>query len=349
MDMPFRFREGGHHHPDAPREAPVQSRPLSRRRAVGTIAAAVAGAAGTTLIPGSATAAPATAGSASPPELLFHVIGDPHIKREEPRQIRHMVAGMSDLRVTAPEADALVVNGDLTDHGRPEDYLLFGALATSSPHPEHTFYTIGNHEYHTDEDPAVLRQRYLDFVGMSTVYYTRVVNGYRFVFLGMEDIVPSEQNPPTSRPHTAVLSQTQLDWLARTLADNPPPKPVFLFLHHPPEEVQQRAAFEEILRRHPNVVYIWSHWHTDLRWYRYGPDPRLFGRENGYWRVHSGACAYVLQYEHVDGTVRQTTQWDWAQGIQVEVYDDRILVRGRDLRTRQWIPEFQNTIPLPLA
>lgn len=322
----------------------MQPRPITRRQAIGTIAgAALAGAVG------SSHAAAADEGTAGA-KLVFHVVSDIHITPSEPRQVRHYIEGLADLRHTAPEAEALVINGDITDFGSPDDYQLLRMATAAAPQPRRTYFNIGNHEFHSDEDPMVLRQRYLDFVDRPTVYYTRMVNGYRFIFLGMEDIVPGEQNPPHSRPGTAVMSQTQLDWLARTLADNPQPtKPIFLFFHQPPEEVQQRAAFEAILRRHPNIVLIWSHWHTDLHWFPIGPDPRLFGRPNGYWRVHTGACAYLIEYFWVNGTVQRTIQWDWAQGIQVEVYDDRVVVRGRDLRTRQWIPGFQNTLPLPMT
>lgn len=285
------------------------------------------------------------------PLLTFHVISDVHMARNALQTPGDLAAALTDLHSVDPYAHALVINGDLTDRGRPDDYTLLTETLAANPHPATVFQVIGNHEYHTDEPVPVMRQRYLDYVSRDEVYFHWEVFGYPFVFCGMEDIVATEQNPPSSRPFNAVLSEAQLDWLDGTLAHvTSAARPTFLFCHHPVENIVQRDRFSQIVSAHPNVIYFWGHWHTDLTWYQRGPDPRLFRTSGGCTQISEGAVYYMLEPYRENGQVKQRTRFDMKQGVHVQVYADHVRVRGRDLAARTWLPQFDHTIALaPLS
>jgi hypothetical protein len=69
--------------------------------------------------------------------------------------------------------------------------------------------------------------------------------------------------------------------------------------------------------------------------------------QEGYWQVQAPATTYCWQYvRQPDGRVTQTFQADTRQGLVIDVYDDGVLVRGRDFSRHEWVPGFQATIPV---
>ncbi len=122
--------------------------------------------------------------------------------------------------------DALVLTGDLTEHGRPEEYRRLRAAV--APVAERlgaaVVYVAGNHDV-----PAVLRRELLDTDAdidtddPSPLHYAVRLGGLRVVVL--DSSVPD-------RAYGA-LSDQQLSWLRAELAE-PAPDGTVLVLHHPP-------------------------------------------------------------------------------------------------------------------
>lgn len=113
--------------------------------------------------------------------------------------------------------DALVLTGDLADHGAPEEYRRLRALLESTSLP--TVIVAGNHD-----DRAALRQHLLDEPS-STEPHDHVVR------LGDLRIVVLDSSVP-GRAY-GVLRPEQLVWLRGELA-GPAPAGTVLALHHPP-------------------------------------------------------------------------------------------------------------------
>src|SRR5262249_10322807 len=150
---------------------------------------------------------------------------------------------------------------------------------------------------------AVERQRYLNFAGVSETYYERNVAGYPFLILGGEN----GDGDPGKPAWTAMLSNAQLDWLdARLAALSSDNQPSFVFLHQPPWNSNAEARLDQIMSRHPNVIFFWSHWHRDLHAGE-PPGGLLYNGNHGYLQVHTGAVQYVwegtttLRYDRMDG------------------------------------------------
>lgn len=276
------------------------------------------------------------------------MLADVHVSDVYPVTMSDMRDSLADMNDAAPHPDGLVIIGDLTEFGQTQDYPLFDLTLNTSAHPDRHYLAIGNHEYHASEPVDTMRQRFLDYAGRDSVYYATSQAGIPFIFLGSEGIPPGETSGGTV---TALLSDTQMDWFESTLAaaasDD---RPTFVFLHQPPEISTQEARLTQILSSAPNVVFFYGHLHEDLNWYAAGPEPSLLGNEDGYWRVQAPATTYINQpVRNADGTVSVVFQADWKQALLVDVYDDSVVIRGRDTYQRQWIDSFQAAIPVTRA
>lgn len=80
------------------------------------------------------------------PKMSFSAISDTHI-RDSSFSHNKLLAALQDLYEVDSEADALVINGDITNTGFPEEYSILRELLDQSPIPMNTFMSIGNHEF----------------------------------------------------------------------------------------------------------------------------------------------------------------------------------------------------------
>lgn len=274
-------------------------------------------------------AAPPTVPMLQP--FQFQVIGDPH--GHAPGQNGNVVRALTDLRSIGPGASALVINGDLTEHGYLNEYDGLGQALAGGSAPR--LWNIGNHDYHGTNSSAVEQQRFLDLAGVSSVYYERSINGYPFLFLGGEHGDQASWGPGSTYAWYAVLSDAQLDWLDQRLAElATPARPSFVFLHQGTWDTTNPARLEQILGAHPNVIFFWSHYHRDL--HSAPIDGSLFTTARGFRQIHTGSVQYTW-----DNASPNNRHDDWYQGLQLEVFSDRIQIRGRDFAARSWIPQFE--------
>lgn len=295
------------------------------------------------------------------PLLSFPVLSDIHIQSWHTESHKKFTDALKDLNGINPKADTLVINGDLTN-GLPADYAKLKELIAGTPHPQKVYYTIGNHEFYkawfdangawntesfpnneTEQDSI---SRFLKLTGEKQVYYDTVVNGYQFIFLGSEQY--RQSNP--SNFEDAWLSQTQLNWLKETLKKGKESdKPVFVFLHQPlPATVSgttfvnnraivQHEQLKNILSEFPNVIFFSGHTHWELKL----PDTLV---RDGFTMVNSSS---VVQPWTEDGNGGETlTGADESEGLVVDVYKDKVKIKGRDFYRKRWIPEAQFTVPV---
>lgn len=258
--------------------------------------------------------------------LTFQVLGDVHIHASDMRSFTNFNKALDDLRAIGPSAQALILNGDLTERGTQGEYNSLKSLLAGRAHAP-AIWVMGNHDYHGADSSAVELQRFLTNSGNPKVYFERTIAGYPFLFLGGEH---GDADLP-KLAWTAVLSDAQLTWLdTRLSALAGDDHPSFVFLHQPTSNTNAQARLEGILAKHPNVVFFWSHWHRDLR---VAPsEPNQFTTSKGYLSVHTGAC----QYSHSPSGLR----YDWTQGLQVEVTASKVNIKGRDFGAKAWLGQF---------
>lgn len=289
--------------------------------------------------------------------LTFAVLSDIHVQSWDKRAIRKFGHALDDLRHAAPEAEALIINGDL-GNGNPEDYEMVRQTLDKHPHPQGVYYTIGNHEFYRmwhdrrgrwspgtfpngDTDRAA-RERFLRFTGEPKVYYERQIRGYRFLFLGTERYRQSDPQVEED----AFLTRDQLQWLKAKLKEAAQgKKPVFIFLHQPlPDTVSgsgkegsgrgvvQHRELKALLSLYPKAILFSGHSHRELA------QPRTLVRD-GFVMVNSSS---VSRPWRVDGPFPPDAEK--SEGLIVEAAPDRVLIRGRDFGKRDWVPEAVYTV-----
>lgn len=254
---------------------------------------------------------------------------------------------LQDLYSINPNSNAMVVNGDMVNDGRTESYEKVNEYMNSSPHPDNLFYTIGNHEFFKNDGNAPSITRFLDFAGVDNVYYERMVKGYPFIVLGSESWGPV--GTPTK--DSADLSEEQLQWLEQTLEKHDDSnKPIFVYLHNPlpysftgtdieyyQRSILQDKQLREILSQYPQVIFFSGHTHHDLHIHG------LFVKD-GFYMATSGS---VYNTYGLDGHGNEIIiDHDGSQGLYVQVYDDKVVIKGRDFAKKEWIDEYHHEVPI---
>lgn len=152
--------------------------------------------------------------------------------------------------------DAILVTGDIADHGLPAEYDQANKIL-SSPYP--VLRCPGNHDVRRAYQEVLLGQPN----GEAPINQVHEVSGA--VFAMCDSTIPGRDD--------GFLTDETIAWLERVLADSPDDAPVFVCFHHPPVELhipwideirqhgEQRLA--DLVTRHPQIVAILcGHAHT---------------------------------------------------------------------------------------
>ncbi|MFC4102725.1 LamG-like jellyroll fold domain-containing protein [Paenibacillus xanthanilyticus] len=262
--------------------------------------------------------------------LVFPVISDIHINGSV-RASSKFKATMEQINAIAPDYDALISVGDLTDNGTSAEYdeLMSIYNGLKQPNAQHLF-AIGNHDYYGSATPQAAQSLFKSKTGMDGLYYDRWLNGYHFIVIGSED-----------RATNGTLSDAQIEWLDAKLAENASPnKPIFVFFHqHISNTVygsdlwghtQNAAKLYSTLAKYPQAITFSGHSHYVL------DDPRT-AHQRDFTSFGTAAIRYPeLEPGKVQGN--HPTD-DITQGYIVEVRDDKVLVKRRDFHANAWTGE----------
>lgn len=282
-------------------------------------------------------------------QLLFVVVSDIHIGRWKAEN--HFSALLSDNYSSKP--DAMVVVGDLGD-GLPRYYNILNNLLDKHKleinYP--IYWTIGNHEYYSgfykkgrwsprtfpnQETDSSAIDRFLTFAKRDKVYGDAWVKDYHFIFLGSEKSRMSRM----SYRDLAYLSDAQLNWLEDILqADKKRQKPIFVFLHQPfayatlgglqPGYVIQWQRLNDILAQYPKVILFNGHTHYKI-------EHRTMISEADFSIVNSSSLACPIDRNH--RLIKNS-----APGFIVEVYDTKVVIKGREFLEQNWIGGAEITV-----
>lgn len=278
------------------------------------------------------------------PLLTFQIITDTHVTADPTHEYNlNFERALHDLAVHAQGSSGIMHIGDITDHGFKEEYeevhRILGLYQAELPEIR---YTLGNHDVglgHWESRLAMYTSR----MGMPGPYHDHWIGGYHFIFLGTEEGLPTFCN----------LSDEQLRWLDLKLGERQESsqsmeelsmseRPVFLFLHQPLKDtvagslesqewygVTQDQDLRSILSKHPQTLLFTGHTHWELE-----VDNTMYpgnGETATMFNAASVAYLWTNADEHKTG----------SQGFYVEVYRDKVLVRGRDFTTGSWIDSAQ--------
>lgn len=275
-----------------------------------------------------------------------------------------------DLNEVRPHTDAMVINGDITGRGYAFEYEQVRQVLAQYPHPEKTYYTIGNHEFYTAKwkDPNTLAQatwpngvpesqhfqNFYNFTGLDKVYYKREVNGYPFIFLGTEKYM--HYHDPKMWDEVW-MSNEQINFLKDNLEyynrlnKN---KPIFVFSHHIlPDTVSgsrqspyladylQADKLFDIFKDYPQVVLFTSHTHWDLNLPDWAAKKTIKGGDPiGFTIVNTGAMETGWMSVGPQGGEKVSPDGSsFNQGLYLEVFGNDVVIKARDFKRKQWIKE----------
>ena len=150
-----------------------------------------------------------------------------------------------------PSPDVSVLTGDLVESGAPEEYAYLRALLAPLHMP--VFAIPGNHDAREPMREAFSGDGYLPRQG----FLDYAIEDYPLRIIGLDTLVPGEGG--------GALCSERLRWLDQILSEAQD-RPTLVLMHHPPFltgishmdrlGLDGRAAFAEIIRRHPQVERI---------------------------------------------------------------------------------------------
>jgi 3',5'-cyclic-AMP phosphodiesterase len=165
-------------------------------------------------------------------------------------QLAQAIAHINSLE---PSADAVIASGDLTEHGRAEEYeMLLEILGDLIPP---MFVIPGNHDRREVLLEAFAGEAYMPTNDAPFVNYA--IDRFPLRLIGLDTTVPEH--------HHGLVCEQRLRWLDETLSGRPD-SPTLIFMHHPPfrtgvqwmdaSGLQGGRMMEEVVRRHRQVVRV---------------------------------------------------------------------------------------------
>lgn len=277
------------------------------------------------------------------PLYSFQVLSDTHITADSNHlHSQHLRMALEDIRNTDPDSVGIFHVGDVTDNGEAAQYMEYSRVVNSVKDIPYIYCVPGNHDLRNQTYDMAL-ERFLENTNAPSGYYSKKVGDATYIFLTSQDL----DNWALDRS-SAHLRNDQLAFLKAELAKAADGmKPIFVFLHQPlyntvsgslPGQnwhgVDRDAELREILRQYPQVVFFTghTHWELDAKSAMYagkGVDATMF---------NDAAVGYLWTDDD--------TEKEGAQGFYVEVYADRLLVRGRDFVAGKWVSGAQFIVDL---
>ena len=266
--------------------------------------------------------------------LNFSILSDSHIETTNPTRYRVFLKCLQDTARIESGNDAVVFLGDNTMNGQLLENMMFhGAVRMFLNKDQAVLPVVGNHDIGNDEDgtdPAKLRKRWLDFTNaffnksLKTPYYCEIIDGCYFIILGPE----ADQDT-----FDLSMSETQFKWLDDVLKEAAKTKkPTFVFSHYPPDEAtdlngkstDRLLKTMEAFNKENDLFYFYGHTHMPLYLFWSFPESDGFPCVNLPRLTELGSANDT---EIIDNT---------GIGVTVEVYGDRVVVRGRDFYRGEW-------------
>lgn len=295
------------------------------------------------------------------PLFSYFILSDVHITLgEASTTTAKMKLAMEDIKhFKEGKVEAIFLTGDMTDSGTEDEYqVLRGILDRYKLPPVHA--NMGNHDYYTiwinenhaweqelmpnGKSDSVSREQFKSFFGYKNVYHEFTGNGFTVLLLSQEAYV--QEKPEVGEG--AWYSDEQMAWLKERLAAvYKPGKPVFVMTHQPlpaagndgrTHQLIRAKEFREILRPYKNVFVFCGHRHQDFQ----NGTQHYFKESFHYFHNSSVGRPSNRNFQPAG-------QGGKSQGLYVQVYKNKVVLRGREFSDRSFIPEANWTIDLERA
>lgn len=271
-------------------------------------------------------------------KLTFTVLSDVHIEGNNEERFELFGEGLRDINSADNKSDALIFLGDNTMNNQVVELSAFHGLLKEYNEIETVLMVTGNHDlcpsdYNvgTYED---LRDRFFKYKNEflktkydDSVYYSYEIDGYKFIVLGSESDAGIQED----------LSDEQLEWLENELKTaNNSENPVFIFNHYPLNNTwadvwpeghigdDSDHLYEMLKDCSSNVLYFSGHLHMGL----YDDRHEVIYDDNV---TFINVPAFGADNTDGDADIQHK-----GMGLQVEIYEQKIIIRVRDFANHEW-------------
>ena len=273
-------------------------------------------------------------------KLVFAAIADPQISNYMPDRMVYFKGASEDLRA-AQGLDAMLIAGDVAENGMPEEYQMFcdelGSL------PLRYIGCVGNHDIRL-KPYAVSSARFNKFMNTlngdedaDCLHHSEFIQGVKFIVMGSDRTEFEE----------SYIGKEQLEWLDSELASQKG-ELTFVLIHQPLKLTHglpqvwnspidsagsvgaQSDEIRAILGKYNNVILITGHEHTGFGQYTYE-------KIDGFDSVNLPS----LCCNNADGEYNEH-----GLGCIVEVYENSVIFRARNMCKGIWLPEYDIEITL---
>lgn len=283
------------------------------------------------------------------PMLSFFVLSDLHVSMYDESTSRKLRNALEQIVHLDSPADALLLGGDLTDYGMDTEYKALEAILAAYKLPP-VYASMGNHEYYhvwiqnggfsrdtfpNGKTDAQSRDRFMGLFNYTKPYKDVVMNGCRLILMSQEAY--REERPEVGEG--AWYSDEQLAWLRAKLRETTDAMPIFIVIHQPLPSAGQDGGthqlirakeFRDILKPHKNVFVFSGHTHQD-----FDDGTSHYSKETFHWLMNASV-----------GRTRNRGEAERSQGLYVQVFEDRVVVRGKEFADKAWLASADWTIPL---
>ena len=289
-----------------------------------------------------------TIGELGTPNGAFFAISDVHIGSAN--GAKHFKLMLNEAIKLYPNGAPIFVAGDVTDNGYESQYIQLMELydevmeqngADGSKYP--LFLAIGNHDYPSAQTYFLAYATLPDGSHPTDTCYDFWLNGYHYIFLGGDN----------ANGLNATFTEETLAWLDETLAEcRDTSRPTFIFLHQPlydtvsgslPGEgwngVTNEDAFKAVISKYPEIIMFNGHTHWEMN-----SVGNIFEGTDEL-PIHIFNCASISYLWSGFNAIKGEELYG-SHGYAVELYNGKILVKGRDFVNGEWISSAQYLIEL---
>lgn len=222
--------------------------------------------------------------------------------------------------------DALAIVGDVVDTCKRINYENFkNILNEGIAEGSDRIIAMGNHEYYLENlSKEEHEERFMEELGLENLYYDKWIKGYHFIVLAPE------------HEESAKPSEKQLLWFERKLKEAKDSRPIFVFLHQPFKDtvfgsetgcnIENNEELYDIMKKYPQIIFFSGHSHYDLN-----NEKTIAHKE--FTMINTSSIYYVMSYNDSNEPIYKT------QGLVIEVYKSKVIIRRREVLTKQWIGE----------
>lgn len=264
--------------------------------------------------------------------LNFSVLSDVHVEGNNYMRYKVFAKSLQNVRRNQSGNDAILFLGDNTMNGQHLENMLFHGTVHALLRGENVLTVVGNHDIGNGEgDYRKLQNRWYDYTraffgrNLTAPYYCEVIGGCCFIVLG----------PEAQEFYEMAISEAQFAFLADALAKAAETgRPAFVFAHFPTDDavdpdLQPTDRLTQMLaeynREHDLFVFV-GHTHMPL----------------GNWSFHNYDGypeTYLPRLTHLGGENDNELTDITGIGLEVEVYENEVLLRGRNFYTGEWYDE----------